>query len=69
MQTYDDAVTDALAVTDDPAPLTAADRCDRCVAQAQRRYQLAAGDLIFCDHHARVYAEALANAIVVPRSL
>lgn len=50
-------------------PLTAHDRCDRCCAQAQRRFQLVTGDLVFCDHHAREYGEALAVAVKVPRSL
>ncbi len=41
-----------------PAPsptLSAADRCDRCGAQARVRVLLASGDLMFCAHHAHVY--------------
>ena len=35
-----------------PAALTAADRCDRCNAQAYVRVVLAGGtDLQFCGHH------------------
>jgi hypothetical protein len=35
--------------------LTAADRCDRCGAQAYVRVVLARGDLLFCAHHGRQY--------------
>ena len=41
------------------ASLTAADRCDRCGAQAYVRVVLAAGDLLFCAHHARRYESKL----------
>lgn len=41
-------------------PLTAADRCDRCGAQAYVHARLhAGGDLYFCGHHARVHLPAL----------
>ena len=41
-------------------PLTAADRCDRCGAQAYVRVILASGsELLFCAHHARKYDEGL----------
>lgn len=41
-------------------PLTAADRCDRCGAQAYVRAVLAGGgDLLFCAHHGRKFSEAL----------
>jgi hypothetical protein len=50
--------TTALAPT-----LTAADRCDRCGAQAFVRVQLASGgELLFCAHHAREHAPALEAA-------
>lgn len=40
--------------------LTAADRCDRCGAQAYVRVILEAGtELFFCGHHKREYADAL----------
>jgi hypothetical protein len=45
-----------------PAPtstLTAADRCDRCGAQARVRVVLTKGDLIFCAHHAKAYEDKL----------
>jgi hypothetical protein len=50
-------VTTALA----PAPaLTAADRCDRCGAQAYVRVRLVSGgELLFCGHHARKHLPAL----------
>ena len=41
-------------------PLRAADRCDRCGAQAYVRATLAnGGQLLFCGHHAKEYAEKL----------
>ncbi len=50
-------MTAALATA---APLTAADRCDRCGAQAYIRVVLAAGgELLFCGHHGRRYETAL----------
>ena len=43
-------------------PLTAMDLCDRCGAQAYVRVVLAgAGELLFCAHHRRQHAEALAR--------
>lgn len=42
------------------SPLTAADRCDRCGAQAYVRVvMLSGGELLFCAHHAREYEPAL----------
>lgn len=42
------------------ATLTPADRCDRCGAQAFVRAVLpGGGDLLFCAHHGRRYAERL----------
>ncbi|PJI93505.1 DUF7455 domain-containing protein [Luteimicrobium subarcticum] len=38
--------------------LTAADRCDRCGAQAYVRVSLPVGELLFCAHHAREHAGA-----------
>ncbi|WIY84179.1 hypothetical protein [Propionimicrobium sp. PCR01-08-3] len=41
-------------------PLTAADRCDRCGAQAYLRVTLASGgELLFCAHHARMHSDKL----------
>lgn len=41
-------------------PLTAADRCDRCGAQAYVRVTLPTGsELLFCAHHGREYAPKL----------
>jgi hypothetical protein len=40
--------------------LTAADRCDRCGAQAYVRVRLhAGGELLFCAHHGREHTPAL----------
>lgn len=50
-------MTGALAPT---KPLTAADRCDRCGAQAYVRVILTSGgELLFCGHHMRRYGESL----------
>ncbi|HOA88576.1 MAG TPA: hypothetical protein PKX10_05315 [Propioniciclava tarda] len=41
-------------------PLTAADRCDRCGAQAYLRVTLSSGgELLFCAHHARAHEDKL----------
>lgn len=41
-------------------PLTAADRCDRCGAQAYVRVVLSSGgDLLFCAHHMRKHDDSL----------
>jgi hypothetical protein len=40
--------------------LTAADRCDRCGAQAYVRARLTSGaELLFCAHHAREFESGL----------
>ncbi len=44
--------------------LTAADRCDRCGAQAYVRVVLASGDLLFCGHHAKAYEDKLRETAV-----
>jgi hypothetical protein len=47
------------------APLTAADRCDRCGAQAYLRVELqTGGELLFCAHHAREHGEKLKEIAV-----
>ena len=46
-------------------PLTARDVCDRCGAQAYVRVVLpGSGELLFCAHHSREHAEALAKVAV-----
>ncbi|HCU96557.1 MAG TPA: hypothetical protein DHU96_29090 [Actinobacteria bacterium] len=46
-------------------PLTAMDLCDRCGAQAYVRVVLpGAGELLFCAHHNRQHADALAKIAV-----
>ena len=38
--------------------LTAADRCDRCGAQAYLRVTMpSGGELLFCAHHARAHQD------------
>src|ERR1700691_5146028 len=55
-------VTGAMAPT---KPLTALDVCDRCGAQAYVRVLLAnSGELLFCAHHGREHAKALAKVAV-----
>jgi hypothetical protein len=42
------------------SPLTAADRCDRCGAQAYLRVVLiSGGELLFCAHHGRKFEPEL----------
>lgn len=49
----------------DYSPLTVADRCDRCGAQAFMRAVFpGGGELLFCGHHGREYAAALAGSSV-----
>jgi hypothetical protein len=56
-------LTGALAPT--KPLLTAADRCDRCGAQAYVRVLLNnSGELLFCAHHSRQHASALAKVAV-----
>jgi hypothetical protein len=51
-------VTTALAPS--TAALSAADRCDRCGAQAYLRVELqSGGELLFCAHHAREHGDKL----------
>ena len=45
-------------------PLNAVDRCDRCGAQAYvRAVLLSGGELLFCGHHAKEYAEGLKSVV------
>jgi hypothetical protein len=45
--------------------LTAADRCDRCGAQAYIRARLVTGgELLFCAHHGREHLPALMDKAV-----
>lgn len=45
-------------------PLSVADRCDRCGAQAYVRVTLSVGELLFCAHHARAHAPAYEDVAV-----
>ena len=48
---------------DELAPLVVADRCDQCGAQAFIRVRMTSGsELLFCGHHGREHAPALAAA-------
>ncbi|MEO5744175.1 MAG: hypothetical protein ABIQ53_06240 [Terracoccus sp.] len=45
--------------------MTAADRCDRCGAQAYIRVRLVSGgELFFCGHHCREFVPALRDKAV-----
>ncbi len=46
------------------APLTAADRCDQCNAQAYVRVTMPVGELLFCAHHGRAHAAKLESVAV-----
>ena len=51
-------MTDQLIL--ETTPLNAVDRCDRCGAQAYvRAVLLSGGELLFCGHHGKEYAEKL----------
>lgn len=45
--------------------LAVADRCDRCGAQAFVRALLPSGELLFCGHHGRAYADALSGVAIM----
>ena len=45
--------------------LSAADRCDRCGAQAYLRVELqSGGELLFCAHHAREHGDRLREVAI-----
>lgn len=45
---------------EDATALNAADRCDRCGAQAYLRVTLTSGgELLFCGHHGKEHADRL----------
>ena len=47
-------------ITMEQTPLNSLDRCDRCGAQAYvRAILVSGGQLLFCSHHAKSYAEGL----------
>ena len=53
------------AVAPSSPALTAADRCDRCGAQAYLRVELqTGGELLFCAHHAREHGDKLREVAV-----
>lgn len=51
-------------VTPAAPTLTAADRCDRCGAQALVCVVLDSGELLFCGHHAKAYEQKLRTQAV-----
>ena len=53
------------AVAQNDSALSAADRCDRCGAQAYLRVELqSGGELLFCAHHAREHGPKLKEIAV-----
>ena len=44
--------------------LLATDRCDRCGARAVHRFEFAAGELLFCQHHANEHKDRLPQPLV-----
>jgi hypothetical protein len=53
------------AVAPGASALSAADRCDRCGAQAYLRVELqSGGELHFCAHHAREHGDALRDVAI-----
>ena len=60
-----EAVVNTAVAPSSSAGLTAADRCDRCGAQAYLRVELqAGGELLFCAHHAREHGDKLKEIAV-----
>jgi hypothetical protein len=47
-----------------PQPLGAMDVCDSCGAPAYVRVTMAAGELLFCGHHAAKYRDSLGDKVV-----
>lgn len=54
-----DTTVEDVNLPDPFPPLTKADRCDRCGAQAYFRYLFEAGDLLFCKHHQKKHKSSL----------
>ncbi|VTX80510.1 Uncharacterised protein [Actinomyces naeslundii] len=54
-----DEQTTPTADSAEQRPLTTADRCDVCDAQAYVRVVMLTGELFFCGHHARKHADKL----------
>lgn len=60
-----DTAIEDVNIPDPFPPLTSADRCDRCGAQAYFRYLFKAGDLLFCQHHQKESKSSLDSMPVV----
>ncbi len=53
-------------ITMEQTPLNSLDRCDRCGAQAYvRAILISGGQLLFCAHHAKAYAQGLKPVVAV----
>jgi hypothetical protein len=51
-------------ITMEQTPLDSLDRCDRCGAQAYiRAILISGGQLLFCAHHGKAYAEGLKSVV------
>jgi hypothetical protein len=60
-----ETVIEDVNIPDPFPPLSRADRCDRCGAQAYFRYQFEAGDLLFCQHHQKKHKSSLGSIPLV----
>lgn len=60
-----ETVVDDINLPDPFPPLTHADRCDRCGAQAYYRYVFEAGELLFCQHHQKKHKSSLGSILLV----
>ncbi|CAM2883604.1 hypothetical protein ACSL103130_06060 [Actinomyces slackii] len=63
--TIQDEQGSTTAGTAEQRPLTTADRCDVCQAQAYVRAVLLTGELFFCAHHARKHGERLKDVALL----
>jgi hypothetical protein len=58
-----------VATVTEEEPRIAGETCDRCGAPAAHRIEFRTGELFLCGHHRRQYADGIAAAVKVPRSL
>ena len=63
-----DGMSTTTSKTTEAAPVSPAERCDRCGARAVIRAMLPGGsDLVFCAHHGRMHAKELRAVAAVIR--
>ncbi|MDP9182442.1 MAG: hypothetical protein M3P04_06660 [Actinomycetota bacterium] len=54
-----------MTTTLERSPLSLADRCDRCGAQAFVRAVFVSGELTFCGHHGREFQSTLEREAIL----